>query len=192
MLEFIALGRDAKRGREVAAELGGTAYGAAEDTPAALPFRSLVRAVTSDLDALAPVAELGCYLSYRRAMRAESVERERGAPTRGVVAIFGMYRNASLTHAEADSHWRDTHAPLALTHHPGMCDYLQCSVIRVLEGPAYDGFAFCKFASQRDMKERFFDDEAGRQTILSDVAKFADTDRSPRAVRADHWDYSRP
>lgn len=191
MLELIALGSDAARGREVAGQLGGVAYGAPKDAPAELPFRSLVRAVSSDRDALAPAADLGCYVVYRRVMRAEQIARELRQPTRGVVAIFGLHRNPALSHTLADAHWRDTHAPLALKHHPGMCDYLQCSVIATLEGPAYDGFAFCKFASEHDRRERFFDSDEGRGIILSDVAKFADLERSPRAVHADHWDFSR-
>ena len=189
MLELIALGSDPRRAREVAAHLGAVAYAVGEDAPPALPFRSLVRASTSDFDALAPAADLGCYVSYRRNMREESAERV-GAQVRGVVAVFGLHREPSLTHREADEHWRDIHAPLALRHHPGMCDYRQCSVVSVLRGPRYDGFALCKFASERDLKERFFDDARGREIILADIAKFADTDRSPRAVRCEHWDFT--
>jgi uncharacterized protein (TIGR02118 family) len=192
VLELIALGMDAKRGREVAERLGGVSYGADDGAPPDLPFRSLVRTVTSDLDALVPAAEVGCYLAFRRVMRAESVATTPGRPIRGVVGIFGLHRNPVLSHGEADAHWRDTHAPLALKHHPGMCDYLQCSVVQVFAGPAYDGFAFCKFSDERDMRERFFDSDAGREIILSDVAKFADTERSPRVVRADHWDFPIP
>ncbi len=190
MLELIATGTDAARGREVAARLGGVAYGADPGAPSGLAFRSLVRAVTSDLEALAPAADVGCYLVYRRVMRAETVATTPGQPIRGVVGIFGLHRNPALTHGAADAHWRDVHAPLALRHHPGMCDYLQASVVQTLSGPAYDGFAFCKFASERDMRERFFDSDAGREIILADVAKFADVERSPRVVRTDHWDFS--
>lgn len=191
VLEVVALGSDANRGREVAARLGGIAYGAPDDAPDIVAFRSLVRVVTDDLDALAPAADRGRYIVFRRVMRAETIERAVGQQIRGVVAIFGFYRHPSLSHSAADTHWRDVHAPLALRHHPGMCDYLQASVVAALEGPSYDGFAFCKFPSERDLRERFFDSKAGRQVILDDVAKFADRERSPRAVEADHWDFTR-
>lgn len=190
MLELIALGSDPEAGREIAASLGGVAYGASDGTPPEAPFRSLIRVVTDDLDALDPASDLGLYVTFGRVMRREQVDRKAGQPTRGVVAVFGLHRNPSLSHREADAHWRDVHQPLALVHHPGMCDYHQASIVDVVRGPAYDGFAFCKFASHEDLRDRFFDDDHGRAVILADIKKFADLARSPRAVHTDHWEFS--
>ncbi len=191
MLELIALGRDAAVGREIAETLGGVAYCAESERAEKAPFRSLIRVATDDLEALAPAADVGLYLSYGRVMRRESVARRPGEPTRGIVAVFGLHRNPALSHREADAHWRDVHKPLALRHHPGMCDYHQASILQVLHGEAFDGFAFCKFASEDDLRTRFFDNDEGRSIILADVAKFADPNQSPRAVHMTHWEYDR-
>jgi uncharacterized protein (TIGR02118 family) len=100
-----------------------------------------------------------------------------------VTAVFPLLHHPDLTHQEADAHWRDIHAPLALRHHPGMWDYTQLSVIRTLEGPQIDGFALVAFDSLESMKTRFFGDDNDREVIYADVASFADS-KSPRRVVA--------
>ena len=62
-----------------------------------------------------------------------------GEPTPGVTAAYGMLRKPDLTHEQADAHWRDTHAPLALRHHPGMWHYHQVSIDEVLDGLSSTG-----------------------------------------------------
>ena len=98
-----------------------------------------------------------------------------------------MVRRPDLTHEQADAHWRDVHAPLALRHHPGMWHYLQVSVDEVVAGPAYDGIALCGFPSEQERRERFFGGPEDRDIISADVAKFADVVRSPRRVRMAEW-----
>ena len=142
MLELVALGSDPAAGLELARNLGGIAYVADGTDTRTMPWRSLVRVVTSDIDALAPGADIGRYLIYSRHMRANPGVWSHGTPTPGVVAAFGMIHHPDLSHNESDAHWRDKHAPLALRHHIGMWDYTQCSVVQTLQGPAYDGFAF--------------------------------------------------
>lgn len=188
MLEFVALGSDPIVGRAVAQELGGVAYVAERPDPDR-PFASLVRVATSDPSALDAAADLGLYLCYVRTMRRHPEQWRHSMPTPGVVAVFGMLRKEGTTHAEADAHWRDVHAPLALRHHPGMWDYRQCSVVRTLAGVAYDGFALCAFGSRTDMRERFFDSAEGQEIIRADVASFASA-RSPKRVVAQEWRFS--
>lgn len=112
----------------------------------------------------------------------EATATTAAADSPGVTAIFGMLHRPDLTHAEGDAHWRDTHAPLALRHHPGMWDYTQLSVIATIAGEPYDGFALVAFSSVADMRERFFGDDHDREVILDDIAKFADLNNSPNRV----------
>ncbi|MGE0728398.1 MAG: EthD family reductase [Acidimicrobiia bacterium] len=186
MLELVALGSDPDAARTVAQTHGGTAYLTDKPDPDR-PFASMVRLATADPDALAPAADLGLYLCYVRTMRRHPEQWRHPLPTPGVVAVFGMVRKDGLTHAEADAHWRDIHAPLALRHHPGMWDYRQCSVVRTFAGVAYDGFALCAFGSRTELKERFFDGPEGQEIIRQDVAIFADGVRSPKRVLAQEW-----
>ena len=104
-----------------------------------------------------------------------------------MTAAFAMVRRPDLTHEEADAHWRDVHAPLALRHHPGMWHYHQVSITEVLAGPAYDGIALCAFASEQEMSERFFGGPEDQAVIGADVARFADMANSPRRVRMVEW-----
>jgi uncharacterized protein (TIGR02118 family) len=98
-----------------------------------------------------------------------------------------MVRRPDLTHEQADAHWRDVHAPLALRHHPGMWHYHQVSVDEVLDGRFYDGIALCAFASEQELAERFFGGPDDQEVIRADVATFADGANSPRRVRMTEW-----
>lgn len=191
MLELLALGTDPEAARTVARELGGVALLAEPDPPDRdpPPFRSLVRAVTADPAVLTPVADVGLYLSFRRKVRSHPGLWTNSGPTPGVVAAFGLALRPELTRAEGDAHWRDVHAPLALRHHVGMWDYTQCSVVHRFAGPDFDGFALCGFATDHDLRHRFYDDDAGRAAIGADVASFSDPARSTRAVRCREWSF---
>lgn len=191
MLEFLALGSDPDAAREVAASLGATALLADSERAARAPFVTVVRAVTSDPGRLGPVATEGLYVIYRRQVKARPQLWAHHGPTPGVVAVFGLALRAGLSHQEGDQHWRDVHAPLALRHHVGMWDYAQCSVVQRLDGPDFDGFALCGFATENDLRHRFYDDDRGRAAIADDVASFADPDRSTRRVRCVEWDFRR-
>jgi len=188
MLEFLALGSDPAAAKAVAQELGGIALcsnGGGGDRP----FASVVRVATSDPSALAPAADLGLYLAFSRTMRAHPRNWTGPNPTPGLVAAFGLVRRAERTHAETDAHWRDIHAPLALRIHIGMWDYTQCSIVHRFSGEEYDGIALCGFGSEDDLRLRFFDGPEGQEAIRDDVAKFADTTRSPRRVLCQEWTF---
>ena len=182
MHELVVTGNDPDAAAEAAASVGGVCYAADPDDRREFPFRTLVRAMTDAPNLLAPAATVGSYLAFSRIIRERPLGDDPGTASPGLTAIFPMVHHPALTHAQGDSHWRDTHAPLALRHHPGMWDYTQLSVVATLNGPSYDGFAMVSFASLEDMRERFFGDDHDREVIRADVEKFADMQRSPRRV----------
>ncbi len=189
MLEFLALGSDPDAAKAVARATGGVAYLSTHADQDGRPFASVVRVATADLAALAPAADVGCYVVYSRAMRQHPARWTQDLPTPGLVAAFGLVARADLSHAEADAHWRDTHAPLALRIHIGMWDYTQCSVVHRLSGLDLDGVALCGFGSEADLRERFFDGPDGRRAIVEDVATFVDTGRSGQRVLCQEWSF---
>jgi len=181
---FAALGTAAPDALDVARALGGTAF-LANDNQREPAFITLV--VADDRRALERVGDIGLYEVHVRPMRHQRRFWPEGAPTPGVTAAFGMLRRPDLTHEQSDAHWRDTHAPLALRHHPGMWHYHQVSIDRVLDGRYFDGIALCAFASEQELTERFFGGPEDQEVIRADVAKFADMANSPRRVRMTEW-----
>ena len=178
MLELVVAGNDPDLAIQVAEQVGGVAL-VDERTDVELAFRTLVRAVTDDIALLAPAAEVGTWVTYERIMRPRATVPD---IDEAVIGLFPMVRHPDLTHRQADDHWRDTHAPLALVHHPGMSHYTQLSVVHTIAGFAYDGFALCGFETLNDLKTRFFAGPEGQQIIRDDVASFADTKSSPRRL----------
>jgi uncharacterized protein (TIGR02118 family) len=164
--------------------MGGTAL-VAVDGQREPAFASLV--IADDRPALTTLGDLGLYEVTVRRMRHQRRFWPPGDVSPGVTATFAMVRHPDLTHDDADAHWRDVHAPLALRHHPGLWHYHQVSVDRVLDGMPYDGFALCAFASEQERAERFFGGPEDRDVITADVASFADVARSPRGVRMLEW-----
>lgn len=179
-LELVVLGSDPDATREVAAATGGIAYLANDATHERAPFRSILRAVVSDPDVLAPAADVATYLAFSRQVKSHDVTWDAGDLTPGVTAAFGLKHHPDNSHLQTDEHWRDTHAPLALTHHAAMWDYVQLSIVRTLDGSELDGIALCSFPTLEDHNERFFNDAESEKVINADVAKFADLRKSPR------------
>ncbi|HEU4842447.1 MAG TPA: EthD domain-containing protein [Ilumatobacteraceae bacterium] len=182
---FAALGRDRSAAIEVARSIGGLALVAVDDQPTDRPFEALV--IGAGQSDVVQVADIGLYRVTVRPMRHQRRSWPPATATPGVTAVFPMVRRPDLTHAQADAHWRDIHAPLALRHHPGMWHYVQVSVDEVVTGPAYDGIALCAFASEQERRERFFGGPEDRAVIGADVATFADVAASPRHVRMTEW-----
>jgi uncharacterized protein (TIGR02118 family) len=181
---FAALGSNGAAALETARSAGGTAYVATDREREPL-FAGLVLA--DDRAAIEPIADLGLYAVDVRRMRHQRRTWPAATPTPGVTAAFVMVRRPDLSHEQADAHWRDVHAPLALRHHPGMWHYHQISITEVVAGPPYDGIALCAFASEQDMRERFFGGFEDQAIITADVARFADTVNSPRRIRMVEW-----
>jgi uncharacterized protein (TIGR02118 family) len=172
VLELAVASNDVDAARGLAERLGGTLYSDERDVPG-LPFRALSTVVTDDLESVSALADAGLYLVCRRVVK---------PGTAGVLGLFPLLRHPDLTHREADAHWRDVHAPLALKHHAYMTHYAQLSVVHTLSGAPLDGFALCGFESLEDLRERFFSGPDSRAVINEDVAKFADMKRSPRRL----------
>ena len=188
MLEIVVLGNDIDAALEVAADVGGVALVADRSDTRELAFRTVVRAAVDDLDRLAAAASVATLVCFRRVICQRDRPAHRGQPSPGFTAVFGLVAHSDLTHRQADAHWRDVHAPLALTHHAAMWDYSQLSVVDQIDGEiALDGIALCAFRSMDDLRTKFFNDDASRDIILADVNSFADSKRSPqRLIATEH------
>jgi hypothetical protein len=112
-----------------------------------------------------------------------------GACTPGIVLVATTVRAPALSHADFDAWWRDRHGPLALRHHAGLCGYEQIVFERPVraEGPALDGLALLHFASAGDLRERFYDSEAGRDAIRADTARFLEVPRCTAQRMVETW-----
>ena len=179
-LELAVTTSDASRARAAASELGGSLYVDERDEGSRLPFRAMVTTVTDDVEPLAALADVGLYVVCRRPIIPSECS---------VIGLFPLVRRPDLSHRQADAHWRDVHAPLALQHHRHMTHYTQLAVVQRISGPEIDGFALCGFNSLDDLRNRFFSEHDSREVITADIARFADTARSPRRLIATEFCY---
>lgn len=147
-----------------------------------LPFAALVLATTDEVPAFQAAADTGCYLVAERTVKERPIRELTPDSQPGVVGVFTMVANPKLGHHAADAHWRDNHAPLALQIHEAMTHYYQLSIQHCFHGPDWQGFALCCFATEDDLRYRFFNSPEGERAIAEDVAKFADTRQSPRRI----------
>lgn len=115
----------------------------------------------------------------------ETVERDYertwpvGDRSPGVKSIYLARRSRDMTQDEYAAYWGDRHAPLALKVHVGMWRYARNVVIEGAPGSAHwDGFAVLHFRTAEDLRERFYDSEAGRAAIAADVAEFTSGGRA--------------
>ena len=174
-LEFAAASTNLDASRDLAKARRGTLYYDERKQWRHLPFRALVTVTTDHFAPVEEVADIGLYVVCRRLIKA-------GVPK--AIRLSPMVRHPDMTHEEADAHWRDIHAPLALEHHGFMCHYTQLSVVHRISGAHIDGFALCGFESVEDLRERFYTRPQSRDVIAADVKRFADTNKSPRRLIA--------
>jgi hypothetical protein len=174
-LEFAATTNNLELAASTAKALHGTLYCDQRQEWQHLPFRALLTCVTDNPAQLEAVSEVGLYLICRRLIKPGDA---------AAVGLFPLVRRPDLSHADADAHWRDVHAPLALEHHAHMTHYTQLSVLHRFSGAAVDGFALCGFSSTSDLRERFYTRDESRSIIGADVRNFADTQNSPRRLIA--------
>lgn len=109
-----------------------------------------------------------------------------GERSPGVKSFFLALRHPSMTHDEMARYWGEQHAPLALRIHIGMWRYTR-NVVTKAESPGapdWDGMAILHFKTAEDLRERFYDSEAGRAAIAADVAKFSG---GGRALHTSEW-----
>jgi hypothetical protein len=199
MLEIVVLGNDIDAALAVASDVGGIALVADRDDQRELAFRTIVRASVDDLGRLEPAASVATFVCFPRVICRRDRPATPGQPSPGFTAAFGLLAHPDLTHTQADSHWRDVHAPLALTHHAAMWDYTQLSVVDTINintnsgsGPSLpplDGIALCAFRSMEDLRTKFFNNDESRQAIIADINSFADTKRSPQRLIATEHTY---
>lgn len=167
-----------------ARETGGDLLVATKDETDHLPFAALYLGATDDLAGMQDAADVGVYLVCERTFKNRPLSALNEDQLPVSIGIFTMVANASMGTRESDRHWRDQHAPLALKVHSAMTHYYQLSVVHRFGGPDWHGFALCCFATEDDLRDRFFDSKEGERAIAEDVAQFADTRQSPRRVVA--------
>ena len=154
------------------------------DQTSHLPFAALVLTMTDEISEFKASADLGCYLATERTIKHRPIRELTQDTQPSVLGVFTMLANPTLGAAASDKHWLENHAPLALKIHEAMTHYYQLSVQYTFHGPKWNGFALCCFATEDDLRHRFFNSPEGERAIAEDVAKFADTRHSPRRVIA--------
>lgn len=149
-----------------------------------LPFAALFLGINDDVEETCKAADAGVFLVHERAMKNRALSDLNDEELPVSVGIFTMVANKELSPLEADRYWRDQHAPLALRVHTAMTHYYQLHVLHRFAGPGYNGFALCCFASEDDLRNRFYNSRVGQAQIAADIALFANTTKSPRRVVA--------
>lgn len=172
-LVHLAATNNLEGARTFAAANGGYLLEDAREPWEHLPFRGLLVVATDEIEAVAELADVGHYLGAERLIKEGPME---------VAGLFPMVHRSDRTRAEADGHWRDVHAPLALEHHRAMSHYTQLAVLHRISGAEFNGFAVCAFMSEDDLRERFYSLPDSVEVIARDIRNFADTRRSPRRL----------
>lgn len=147
-------------------------------------YAGAIRADGLDPGDLAPLADVALYTGSARHLRRRPVPGARLGVVPGIVVVFGVRARPGLDLAAYDAHWRDSHGPKALRHHVGMDDYVQWTVAGGAApgavGVGHDGFSLCGFATEDDLRTRFFDGPEGQAIISADAAAFVDLTRLDR------------
>lgn len=179
--------------REQALSIGRTLRGRVVADPrpdtSHLPFAALVSVDSDSAEALLD-ADVGLYLCFRREQKLNP-QRQKNEQCQlpGKISLFPMVRHASLTHRQADDHWRDIHTPIALRVHREMTFYTQLAIVHTLRGPEWDGFAQCGFDSEEDLRTKFYAGPEGQREVEKDVNTFANPKASPRRLICDEFLY---
>ena len=167
--------------RAVAQQAGGTLLVDDREQWQQLPFRALLLVEPDEANRLDDCDSSGSYIVQQRTLK-------HGASR--VVGVYPMLAKPGMTPAAVDRHWHEVHGPLALQHHAAMTSYHQLAVTEHLSGAPLQGIALCGFARLADLRERFFSFADSRRVIAADIARFADTKRSPRRLIATVERYS--
>jgi len=186
-LEIVLAMESVSDARSIASEYGGILLADEREETGHLPFASLVRVVTDDRKLLQTVSTIGTYLVCRRVIKARVSTADSTGLLPGAISVSTMVAHPDLNHEQADQHWRDVHAPLALTVHKAMTNYTQLSILHCFTGPEWNGFALCGFDTESDLRDHFFDSPEGKEAIRNDIAKFANTRKSPRRIIAKEY-----
>ena len=155
----------------------------AEET-AHLPFASMTIGSNPAVMHHSELADVGLYLVAERAMLNRPLSELSESELPVSIGIFPMVAHPDLGPSASDQHWQMQHGPLALEVHTCMTHYYQLQVLHRFSGPEWHGLALCCFATEDDLRYRFFNSAAGEKAIALDVRRFADTQNSPRRVIA--------
>ena len=181
-LKIAAVFADKRKAERVANLSQSLMFQASAETTEHLPFATLVLGISPILLDLKNRKEVGLYLVSERAVLNEPLSVLNQDMLPASVGIFPMVANAKIGAEDADRHWRDQHALIALEVHSAMTHYYQLAVMHRFSGADWNGLALCCFASEDDLRNKFYNSSEGRQRVAEDIAKFADTKNSPRRV----------
>lgn len=188
-MELVAAFSNGELARQVAKALGAWLVLDPRPDTSHLPFAALVAASGDALEPL-QAADVGLYVCYRREQKVDPGRQPAAnGELTGRIALFPMVRHQDLTHRASDDHWRDIHTPIALRVHAAMTFYTQLSIVQVVRGPEWDGFALCGFGSEADLRDKFYASPEGRKEVERDVIKFANPAASPRRLICDEYNF---
>lgn len=157
-------------------------FEASADATEHLPFAALVLGTSGSLMDLKEQADVGLYLVNERAVLNQPLSTLNHDTIPIIAGIFPMVANPDIGPKAADTHWREQHAPIALDVHTAMTHYYQLSIVHRFSGEDWNGLALCCFASEDDLRNKFYNSPEGKRRVATDVMKFADTRNSPRRV----------
>ena len=134
-------------------------------------------------------AHVDAYLVDERVRIAGERDWPDGVEAPGIGRLSFVRALPALSRAEMARHWGEVHWPIARVHHPALWRYVQNVVVEPVtkDAPVIDGIAELRFRSVSDLRERFYDSEAGRQVVADDVSRFLDRGAGWRALVRDTW-----
>lgn len=188
-MELVGAFSDRELAQSLAKQFGGRLVMDPRPDTSHLPFAALVSLDSDAADELL-AADVGVYLCVRREQKVRSgvaPNSEHQIP--GKIALFPMVKHDDLSHRESDVHWRDLHTPLALRVHTEMSFYTQLSIVHIIRGPHWDGFAQCGFNNEEDLRTKFYAGPEGQREVEKDVRTFANPKASPRRLICDEYLY---
>ena len=98
--------------------------------------------------------------------------------------ILTLKRKPGLTQEEFSRYWKETHAPLALEHSPGLEKYVQNHFVRLNDKePPYDGIAELWFKDMDSLRtaNTWYTSDKGK-ILRDDEARFLDTSKMVRFI----------
>ncbi len=99
-------------------------------------------------------------------------------PDTWVKQVSFVTRRADLTPDDYRRHHRG-HIEVARVHHPGIARYQQDDLVSMEgHGPEPDGFSELWFATEDDLRERFFASDESRLVVRADTSAYIDFDRT--------------
>lgn len=112
-----------------------------------------------------------------------------GVTSPGVERISFIRAAPGLTRAEMARHWGEVHWPIARVHHPALWRYVQNVVVEPItpDAPEADGIAQLHFRSVADLRDRFYDSEAGQRVVADDVRQFLERGAGWRVLARETW-----